>query len=176
MGYRLGSMFFLAMLVALRIMPLYAEEATIKATAAWQMQGHFFQVRDQQALFIGAFSGTMLAEPKQGGLDVAKMLCPGMMEVNLNDGAQSAEGRCIMTTRSGDRVYATWNCTGVHLAGCKGTFTLVGGTGKFKDITGSGDFQIRSEVVEYASKIQGDSVEAAAIGVAEWPALKYKLP
>jgi hypothetical protein len=30
-GYRLGSMFFLAMLVALRIMPLYAEEATIKA-------------------------------------------------------------------------------------------------------------------------------------------------
>jgi hypothetical protein len=169
-------MFFLAMLVAVCIMPLDAEEATIKATAAWQMQGHFFQVREQQALFIGAFSGTMLAEPKQGGLDVAKMLCPGMMEVNLNDGAQSAEGRCIIGTRSGDRVYATWNCTGVHLAGCTGKFTLVGGTGKFKDITGSGDFQIRSEVVEYASKIQGDSVEAAAIGVAEWPALTYKLP
>ena len=176
MGYRLGSMFFLAMLVALRIMPLYAEEATIKATAAWQMQGHFFQVREQQALFIGTFSGTMLAEPKQGSLDVAKMLCPGMMEVNLNDGAQSAEGRCIMTTRSGDRVYATWNCTGVHLAGCMGKFTLVGGTGKFKDITGGGDFQMRSDVVEYAAKLQGDSVEAAAVGVAEWPALKYKLP
>ena len=64
-GDRLGSMFFLAMLVALRIMPLYAEEVTIKATAAW--------------------------------------------------------------------------------------------------------------VVEYASKLQGDSVEAAAVGVAEWPALKYKL-
>jgi hypothetical protein len=31
-GYRLGSMFFLAMLVALCIMPLDAEEATIKAT------------------------------------------------------------------------------------------------------------------------------------------------
>ena len=115
-------------------------------------------MQEKQALFVGTFSGTILAEPKQGGLDVAKMLCPGMMEVNLNDGAQSAEGRCIMTTRSGDRVYATWNCTGVHLAGCRGTFTLVGGTGKFKDITGSGDFQIRSEVVEYASKIQGDSV------------------
>jgi hypothetical protein len=176
MGCRLGSMFFLAMLVVLRIMPLYAEDATIKATAAWQAQGHFFQVQEKQALFVGAFSGIMLVEPKQGGLDEAKMLCPGMLEVNLNDGAQSAEGRCIITTPSGDRVYATWNCTGVHLAGCTGRLTLVGGTGKFKDITGSGDFHMRSDVVEYAAKIQGDSVEAAAIGVAEWPALKYKLP
>ena len=176
MQYRLGSMFFLAMFVAIRIMPLSAEEATIKATAAWQAQGHFFQVREKQALFVGAFSGTMLVKPKQGGLDVANMLCPGMMEVNLPDGAQSAEGRCIITTRSGDRVYATWNCTGVHLAGCMGKFTLVGGTGKFQEITGSGDFQMRSDVVEYAAKIQGDSVETTAVGVAEWPALKYKLP
>jgi hypothetical protein len=67
MGYRLSSMLFLGMLVALRIMPLYAEEATIKATAAWQAQGHFFQVQDKLALFVGAFSGTMLVEPKQGG-------------------------------------------------------------------------------------------------------------
>ena len=46
MGYRLGSVFCLTMVVALRIMPLYAEEATIKATAAWQAQGQFFQVRE----------------------------------------------------------------------------------------------------------------------------------
>jgi len=176
MGYRLGSMFFLAMLVALRIIPLYAEEATIKATAAWQAQGHFFQVQEKQALFVGSFSGAMLVEPKQGELNEAKMLCPGMMEVNLTDGAQSAEGRCIIAAPSGDRVYATWNCTGVHWVGCTGKFTLVGGTGKFKDITGGGDFQMRSDVVEYASKLQGDSLEAAAVGMAEWPALRYKLP
>jgi len=176
MGYRLGSMFFLAMLVALRIMPLSAEEATIKATAAWQAQGQFFQVQDKQALFVGAFGGTLLVEPKQGGLDVAKMLCPGMMEVNLTDGAQSAQGRCIIAARSGDRVYATWNCTGVHLAGCTGRFALVERTAPGENITGGGDFQMRSDVVEYAAKLQGDSVETAAVGVAEWPALTYKLP
>jgi len=169
-------MFFLAMLVVLRIMPLYAEEATIKVTASWQALGHFFLVQEKQALFVGSFSGAMLVEPKQGGLNEAKMLCPGMMEVNLNDGAQSAEGRCIIASPSGDRVYATWNCTGVHWVGCTGKFTLVGGTGKFKDITGGGDFQMRSDVVEYASKLQGDSLEAAAVGMAEWPALRYKLP
>jgi hypothetical protein len=176
MAYRLGSMVFLGLLVALRLMPVYAEEATVKATAAWQGQGHFFQVQEKLALFVGAFSGTMAIEPTPGALDAAQMLCPGMLEVNLTDGAQSGEGRCIMEARSGERVYATWNCTGIHLAGCRGTFTLVGGTGKLKDITGGGDFQIRSDVVEYAAKLQGDRVEAAAVGVAEWPALKYKLP
>ena len=176
MVYRLGLMLFLGLLVALHIMPVYAEEATVKATAAWQGKGHFFLVQEKLALFVGAFSGTMAVEPTQGALDVAKMLCPGMLEVNLNDGAQSGEGRCIIEARSGDRVYATWNCTGIHLAGCTGKFTLVGGTGKFKDITGGGDFQMRSDVVEYAAKLQGDSVEGAAVGMAEWPALKYKLP
>jgi len=39
--------------------------------------------------------------------------------------------------------------------------------GKFKDITGGGDFQMRSDVMEYATKIQEDSVETAAVGVAE---------
>ena len=51
MRYHLGSMFFLAMLVVLRIMPLYAEEAIIKATATWQGQGHFFLVQEKQARF-----------------------------------------------------------------------------------------------------------------------------
>jgi len=40
----------------------------------------------------------------------------------------------------------------------------------------SGDFQRRSDAVEYASKLQGDSVEEVAVSVAEWLALKYKLP
>jgi hypothetical protein len=62
MAYRLGSMFFLAMLVALRIIPLYAEEATIKATAAWQAQGHFFLVQEKQALFVGS----LLSPSKEG--------------------------------------------------------------------------------------------------------------
>jgi len=72
-------------------MPVHAEEATAKATAARQAHGHFFQAKEQQALFVGVFS-------------------------------------------------------------------------------------MRSDVVDYATTLQGDSVEAAAAGVAEWPAFKYKLP
>lgn len=106
-------------------------------------------MQEKQALFVGAFSGIMLVEPKQGGLDVAKMLRPGMMEVNLNDGAQSAEGRCIITARSGDQVYATWNCTGVHLAVRAGLPSLGG--------------SVSSRILP-------------AVGISKCAALKYKLP
>ena len=80
-----------------------AEEGTVKATSAWHGQGQFFQVREQQALFVGAFSGTMFVETRHGPLDAAKMTCPGMVEVNLKDGKQSGEGRCIITARDGAR-------------------------------------------------------------------------
>jgi hypothetical protein len=160
------------------ILAVQAEEGTVKATASWQGQGRFFKVRDKQALFAGAFSGIMFVETKSNTLDAAKIVCPGMVEVNLNDGTQTGEGRCIITTPSNESVYARWNCTGEYLAGCKGTFTLLGGTGKFERITGTSDFLIRSDIAAYvvnlASTVEG--VQTVATGLAVWPALTYKTP
>ena len=153
-----------------------AEEGTVKATSAWVGQGQFFQVKEKQALFAGAFEGIMFVERKEGDLDAAKIVCPGMVEVNVDDGMQSGEGRCIIMARSGDRIYARWNCAGEHLRGCAGAFILLGGTGKFKDITGKSDFEVRSNIAEYVVTIPGDRVQATASGVAVWPALTYKLP
>jgi hypothetical protein len=144
----------------------HAEEGTVKATSAWQGQGQFFKVQEKQALFAGSFSGIMFVETKQGALDAAKIVCPGMVEVNLADGTQSGEGRCIITAQDGTRVYAGWNCAGEHMVGCKGTFTLLGGTGRFARITGQGDFVIRSDIAAYVADLSQESVQAAATGLA----------
>jgi len=111
-------------------------------------------------------------------LDAAKIVCPGMVEVNLNDGTQTGEGRCIITTPSNESVYATWNCTGEYLAGCKGTFTLLGGTGKFERITGRSEFLIRSDIAAYVVNLAStaEGVQTVATGLAVWPALTYKTP
>ena len=154
----------------------HAEEGMVKATSAWQGQGQFFQVREKQALFVGSFSGTMFVETRQGALDAARITCPGMVEVNLDDGMQSGEGRCIITARDGERVYARWNCAGEHLVGCTGTFTLLGGTGRFERMTGQSDFLIRSDIATYVRDLSAESVQATATGLAVWPALKYKMP
>jgi len=165
-----------ALVLAISSLTVAAEEGTVKATAAWQGQGHFFLVQEKLALFVGSFEGIMFVEAQKGDLDAAKLLCPGMLEINLDNGAQSGAGRCLIKGRSGDRVYAAWRCAGEHGDGCTGTFTLNGGTGKFQGITGNSNFQIRSDILTYVTDLSEDSIEGSASGVAVWPALTYKIP
>src|SRR5262245_18379243 len=96
-------MFFLGLLVALWPMPALAEEVTVKATAAWQAQGHLFQVKEKQALFVGSFSGMLVVEPKQGALDIGKMLCPG-----LPSAPGTASSARMQERRMGMRRHLMW--------------------------------------------------------------------
>ena len=153
-----------------------AEEGTVRATSAWVAEGRYFEVKEDQALFVGAFAGVLYVETKQGTLDAAKILCPGMIEINLNNGTQSGEGRCIITARDNAKVYAIWRCAGEHFSGCTGSFTLAGGTGRFKGITGNSAFEVRNQLAELAVTSGEDSVQGTAAGVAVWPALTYKIP
>jgi hypothetical protein len=155
---------------------LAAEEGTVRATSAWVAEGRYFEVKEELALFVGAFAGVMYVETRQGAMDAAQIVCPGMIEISLKDGKQSGEGRCIITARDGAKVYATWRCAGEHFAGCSGSFTLAGGTGRFKGITGNSAFEVRSQIGELAARPGEDSVQGAAAGVAVWPALTYKIP
>jgi hypothetical protein len=166
-----------ALLLAALTLPAWAaEEGMVRATSSWVAEGRYFEVKEEQALFVGAFAGVMYVETKTGAMDAAQILCPGMVEINLNDGKQSGEGRCIITTRPGDKVYATWRCAGEHGTGCTGTFTFTGGTGRFKGITGHSAFEVRSQLVALAAKPGEESVQGSAAGVAVWPALTYKIP
>ena len=173
---RLGSFILAAVILAASVLLVHAEEGTVKATSAWIGKGSFFQVKDKLSLFAGAFEGIMYVENQEGALDAAKIVCPGMVEIDLNDGKQSGEGRCVIMNKEREHIYARWQCAGTHLEGCAGPFTLLGGTGRFKDITGRGEFHIRSDIAEYVLNIPGDRVEGTATGVAVWPALSYKLP
>src|SRR5215831_4796860 len=158
------------------IMPGHAEEATVKAAAVWQGQGRFYKATDNLALFAGYFEGVMAVENKQGALDSASMVCPGILVVNLTDGTQQGEGRCIMVTSSGDHVYARWTCTGKHLEGCVGPFTINGGTGRFSKVSGQSQFVVRSTIAEYVVTLPEDGVTANFAGQAAWSALKYTTP
>jgi hypothetical protein len=153
-----------------------AEEGTVKATSAWQGQGRFFQVGKDQAFFVGDFEGIMYVETKTGALDAAKIICPGTVDLNLKTGTQSGQGRCVITAANGDQVFATWNCTGTHTAGCAGMFTLTDGTGRFNGIVGNGEFQVRSSLSDYATTAGSGSVQATSTGLATWSALTYKIP
>jgi len=131
MHYLGRSLLMTALFLVAVMSPAWAaEEGTVRATSSWVAEGRYFEVKEEQALFVGAFAGVMYVETKTGAMDAAQILCPGMVEISLTDGKQSGEGRCIITARPGDKVYATWRCAGEHGAGCSGTFTKRGAVAK----------------------------------------------
>ena len=108
-------------------------------------------------------------------LNAATMICPATMETNLATLSQSGHGRCILTDKDDDKVYAKWTCYG-NPANCKGAFTFTGGTGKFKGISGINEFFVKTDVLAFQTTGEPGMVKRAAAGEAVWPEITYQLP
>src|SRR5262245_10288852 len=152
-----------------------AEEGTFKAFAAWQGDGQTLQTGTNEATFIGTISGTVYVESDKGPGDGGQLVCPAMLQVNTDDGTQSGVGRCSITTRDGARIFAQLACTGVHLVGCDGDFTLTGGTDRFAGVTGGGRFTVRSQLQE-SIRLSGGTSLLSASGIMFWRDLHYRVP
>jgi len=75
----------------------------------------------------------------------------------------------------GDRVYAHFSCKG-DLEGCRGPFTLDGGTGKFTGIKGQGEM-ISRILARQITVVQGyEPAYQLGEGIAVWPSLNYIIP
>jgi len=53
---------------------------------------------------------------------------------------ENDSGLMSFTRPDGDQIFATYKCSGTLGKSGKGTYTIVGGTGKFVGITGKGEF------------------------------------
>jgi hypothetical protein len=155
---------------------LAAEEDTVSAVASWTGQGWFFPVGPEEALFMGLLRGTFFVENSKGALDAARLVCPVSLQMHRVSGAQAGEGRCVLTNRDQHQIFARWTCAGVHAVGCKGRFTLTGGTGPFQGITGDGEFTIRGALHELSVQAGIEGVREAGAGIGVWPALRYRIP
>jgi hypothetical protein len=157
--------------------PAAAEEQTIEAFSVWHARGQLFKTGENIGTFVGALRGRFFVDTPEGPVEAGTIVCPGTLEVDLEDASQSGQGRCVITSEKDAQVFASWTCSGYHLIGCSGEFTLTGGTGKFSGVTGGGPFTLRSTIHGIAASAKAVSVvEEASIGVAHWKALRYKLP
>ena len=152
-----------------------AEEKTVKGMATWQAQGLVTQIDNDQALMVGALMGALFIDGGHGQLDASSLLCPGTIVLNLNTGARSGQGRCVITDKDGDKIYAKWSSRG-NEKGMKGPFNFVGGTGKFMGISGDNSWVLRIAMRAMAGAVSDDSFQQVAAGLAVWPKLHYKLP
>jgi hypothetical protein len=152
-----------------------AEERSIQAVASWETRGRVFVTGPQQAFLLGVFAGRLTVEKGPSPLDGAQLLCPAAVDADYAATTQRGEGRCIITTGSGDRLFARWTCTGEPDKGCAGRFVLTGGTGAYQGVAGDGDFVLRlilSKLIHF-ERLEG---EYDLAGVAAWPELKFRTP
>jgi hypothetical protein len=154
--------------------PGHAADATLRANAAVQGEGRFYRATESMILFSGFFQGAINVSNQQGNLMVnaASLTCPGNMEVNTATKTVEGEGRCLLLTQDGTHVYARWTCTGKPGAGCGGTFKVLGGTGRFNNASGQGDFMLTSTLTEVVITIPQGGVTGNFTGRLEWPELK----
>jgi hypothetical protein len=158
--------------------PGHAADATIQANAAIQGEGRFYRATEEMILFSGFYQGTINVSNQQGDLAVnaASLTCPGNLEVNTKTKTTEGEGRCLFLTQDGTHVFGRWTCTGKAGAGCAGTFKVVGGTGRFKNASGQGDFMMDSTLTDMVVTVpQGGApggVTGNFTGKVEWPELK----
>ena len=75
----------------------------------------------------------------------------------------------------GDTVFAEWTCAGA-VGRCHGEFKLTGGTGRFKGITGSSEFLVRSPLRVLAADVSNTRLLRVASGLAQLPRLSFEIP
>ena len=157
--------------------PGYAAEATVQANAEIKGEGRFYRATENLILFSGFFQGAINVTNQKGDLMVnaASLTCPGTMNVDTTAKTTEGEGRCLFLTQDGTHVYARWTCTGKAGAGCGGTFKVLGGTGRFNNASGQGDFTMTSTLTEMTVTIPPEGpggVTANFTGKVVWPELK----
>lgn len=154
-----------------------AAEQTISGFSAWEGQGTVYETGPKTGTFVGAIAGTLFIQTERGPAAAGYMICPALLEIDLQNATQAGEGKCTVTNDDGTKVFAEWSCQGVHLVGCDGKITLTGGTGRMEGVTGSGTLSVRTitEVAVTQATAAGTTAEAGK-GILVLDELTYSLP
>ena len=87
---------------------------------------------------ISTYTGYEASDPKNP-MNGMTGTCRGAIELKVP--SATGQGHCEFTAKNGDKQISTWVATGVAKSGAiTGTWTHVGGTGRYQGATGGGTF------------------------------------
>jgi hypothetical protein len=139
---------------------------TAPALATWQGTAEAVQTRTDRITVIGTFSSMLLISRGSGRIASGRMLCPTVLRIGMADGSLHGSGSCAYTASDGARAFGDWNCSGVRGQGCRGEFTLSGGTARLAGVKGRTRiaFQGPLELTQAGDRTLTDH----AMGTTEW--------
>ncbi len=98
----------IGMAQATAVYPAAAEEQTIEAFSVWHARGQLFRTGENTGTFVGALRGRFLVDTPEGPIEAGTIVCPGMLEIDLNDSSQSGQGHCVITGEENAQAFADW--------------------------------------------------------------------
>ena len=135
------------------------KKGTYSGHYGWTFTGQVQKLGEDRVIYTGVVPGVMFNDKGEGFMHKARVDCTIFNDVNK--GRANATGTCVVTDADGDKIFVEWKCAGVMPA-CPGTESFVGGTGKYKGITGN-------------QKFQGNFIGDTGAGWSDWKG-NYKLP
>ena len=125
----------------------------------WTFTGQVQQLGEDRTIYAGVVPGVMFNDKGKGFMHKSRVDCSIYNDVNK--GRANAKGTCVVTDADGDKIFVEWQCSG-KMPACPGNERFVGGTGKYKGITGEQTFQ-------------GNFIGDTGAGWSDWKG-EWKLP
>lgn len=153
-----------------------SEARTAYVEAPWKSSGVLMMTSEKTAKFMGVFQGVLVVETDAAEeLKALPFVCPSTQKIDMKNKTVITEGDCLIGTQSEDVIYASFICKG-PLDGCKGKFSLKGGTGKFQGISGGSFMEAQAVVQSLTLEGSGQFAAKEATGALIMPDLTYKIP
>ncbi len=125
----------------------------------WTFVGQVQKLGADRTVYAGVVPGVMFNNEGKGFMHKSRVDCT--LYNDVNKGRANATGTCVVTDAAGDKIFVEWKCAGAMPA-CPGTERFVGGTGKYKGISGE-------------QKFQGNFIGDTGAGWSDWSG-EYSIP
>ena len=151
-----------------------AEEVQKFNAFAWlEGGGVIVRAGTKAAQIAGSGEGPFFVESGDGPLHAGRATCTIAAQVELDTAKQAASGACVFNAVDGATAWGSWECQGYNLVGCRGTFKLTGGSGRFEGVTGESAVLWRPSAHELSKTLDG-SAKQATLGTMSWRDLTLK--
>ena len=162
-------------LVLLSAVPAVAQDETqtFNAFAVVLANGSVVRAAEKQLVVAGNLSGPMFIETDEGPQQAGRVGCALSSKIDQESRKTSASGACTFTAYDGATAWGEWECAGYELVGCRGTFKLTGGTGRFEGASGESTLIWRPTAYELKKQLDGMALDNAT-GIVLWREFKLK--
>ncbi len=146
---------------------------SFNAFAVVKADGSLLRSAERQATIVTALGGTLFIETDEGPVAGGQIACSGMLRVDLDTTHQTGSGACTSTADDGAKTYGEWECAGFNMLGCRGTYKLTGGSGRFAGFTGQATVIWRPNAHELQKQLDGTVLQNAT-GILIWRDFKLE--